>query len=65
MLIGVPAEIKAWERRVGLTPAGAASLVQRGHQVRVQAGAGQSAGYPDEAYEAAGVELVCGPESVF
>ena len=40
MNIGVRKEIKDRENRVGLTPPGAAALVERGHQVYVQAGAG-------------------------
>ena len=38
MKIGVPKEIKPQEARVGLTPAGALTLIQSGHQVSVQMG---------------------------
>ena len=40
MLIGVPKEIKAHEYRVGLTPASVRELVQHGHEVLVETGAG-------------------------
>jgi alanine dehydrogenase len=64
MNIGVPTEIKADERRVALTPAGARELTRRGHRVIVQAGAGAGSGFGDDAYLAAGAE--CGPvEEVF
>lgn len=43
MLIGVPKEIKVYEYRVGLTPAGARELALHGHQVLVQRGAGAAA----------------------
>lgn len=41
MRISVPTEIKSAERRVALTPAGVHDLTGRGHEVIVQAGAGQ------------------------
>ena len=58
MRIGVPTEIKNTEGRVGLTPAGVDALVDRGHQVLVQAGAGRGSRIPDEAYRAAGATVV-------
>ncbi|MFJ4229180.1 alanine dehydrogenase [Paenarthrobacter nicotinovorans] len=57
MRISVVKEIKPQEARVGLTPAGAADLVGRGHTVYVESGAGVSAGYPDELYVSAGAQL--------
>ena len=65
MLVGVPTETKVHEYRVGLTPAGARELSARGHQVRVQRGAGLGAGLADEAYEAAGAQLVDGAAEVY
>jgi len=58
MLVGVPKEIKVQEYRVALTPGGVADLCRAGHTVRLEHGAGQGAGFPDSAYEAAGAELV-------
>ena len=46
MIIGVPKEIKTREYRVGLVPGGAAALVQRGHTVLVEKGAGIGACKP-------------------
>ncbi|ADB51900.1 alanine dehydrogenase [Conexibacter woesei] len=57
MQVGVVTEIKPSERRVALTPAGAAELVGAGHDVLVQAGAGVGSGFGDEAYTAAGAKL--------
>ena len=54
MKIGVPKEIKTDEYRVALTPAGARELVQRGHDVIVETGAGEGSAFADAAYEAAG-----------
>lgn len=65
MRVGVPKEIKSDEHRVGLTPTAAREYVAHGHQVRVERGAGLGAGYTDEAYTAAGAEIVDGAESVF
>lgn len=58
MRIGVPAEIHAGERRVALVPESAGRLVKVGCQVAVQRGAGEAAGFPDAAYEAAGAAIV-------
>ncbi|KAF1691145.1 alanine dehydrogenase [Pseudoxanthomonas jiangsuensis] len=58
MLVGVPREIKNHEYRVGLTPAGARELSSRGHQVLVERGAGAGIGLADEAYDAAGAQIV-------
>ena len=65
MLIGVPAEIKSHEYRVGLTPAGVRELVAHGHRVLVEAGAGQGAGFDDAAYRAAGAALARDGAEVF
>ncbi len=54
MRIGVVTEIKADEHRVALTPAGARELVEHGHEVVVEAGAGAGSSFPDSAYEGAG-----------
>jgi NAD(P) transhydrogenase subunit alpha len=58
LTIGVPAETVVGEARVALTPETAKKLIAQGHVVRLQSGAGVAASVPDEAYAAAGVELV-------
>ena len=58
MIIGVPKEIKNNENRVALTPAGAQELAKRGHEVYVQATAGEGSGFPDSAYEKAGANIL-------
>ena len=58
MRIGVIKEIKDKENRVALTPEGAKTLSEAGHQVRVQAGAGVGSGFSDAAYLAAKAEIV-------
>jgi alanine dehydrogenase len=58
MIVGVPKEVKDRENRVGMTPAGAAELVQRGVQVQVQSGAGEGSGYADAEYVRAGAQIV-------
>jgi len=57
MRIGVAKEIKPQEYRVALTPAGARELVQRGHEVVVEANAGVGSAFLDEAYERAGATI--------
>jgi len=58
MIIGVPKEIKAYENRVGLTPASAQALVQAGHTLWIETAAGMGSGFSDEAYTAVGAEIV-------
>ncbi|EJR67997.1 alanine dehydrogenase [Bacillus cereus VD115] len=58
MRIGIPTEIKNNENRVAMTPAGAVHLVQNGHEVFVQKGAGLGSGFTDEEYVQAGAKLV-------
>jgi alanine dehydrogenase len=57
MRVGVAREIKPQEYRVALTPAGARELVQHGHEVLVEAGAGAGSAFPDDAYERAGAAI--------
>jgi len=65
MIIGVPKEIKNNENRVALTPAGAAELVKRGHEVYVQATAGMGSGFTDEEYVSAGAQMLPTIEDVY
>ena len=57
MLVGVPKEIKVREYRVGLVPANVRELVDRGHQVIVEAGAGAGVGVFDGDYVSAGAQI--------
>jgi len=65
MKIGVPAEIKDQEFRVGLTPAGALTLKQSGHEVFIERNAGQGSGYSDNDYQCAGATVVDTVEQVY
>ena len=58
MKIGIPKEIHPGERRVASTPKVVAQLSKMGFSVAVEAGAGTAASYTDEAYAAAGCEIV-------
>ena len=57
MKVGVAKEIKPDEYRVALTPAGALELVQGGHEVTVETGAGEGSAFPDGVYEAVGATI--------
>ena len=65
MKVGVPTEIKPDEYRVALTPAGARELGEHGHEVYVQAGAGEGSAIADADYEAQGARMLPDAESVF
>lgn len=65
MRIGIPKEIKDNEYRVGMVPAGVHALVDAGHEVVVQEGAGTGSGIPNEDYVTAGARLVPDAASVW
>src|SRR5262249_3425649 len=58
MIVGVPKEVKDHEARVGLLPSGAKALVEAGHQVLVQGGAGVGSSLTDDDYRGAGATVV-------
>jgi alanine dehydrogenase len=58
VIVGTPTETKDNERRVALTPIGAAALTQAGHTVLVQAGAGEGSGFSDEDFASSGARIV-------
>ncbi len=65
MRIGVPSEIKTDEYRVAITPAGVRELTARGHEVLVQAGAGEGSAMSDEQFVAQGARIAPDAEAVF
>jgi len=65
MRVGVPTEIKDDEYRVALTPAGVRELHEHGHEVVVQAGAGEGSAITDDAYEAQGARILPDALAVF
>ncbi|MCL4079123.1 alanine dehydrogenase [Coriobacteriia bacterium Es71-Z0120] len=65
MIVGVPKEIKNNEYRVGMTPGGVREFVHHGHAVLVERSAGEGSSFTDEAYAAAGAELVDTAQEVF
>lgn len=64
MNIGLLKEIKNNENRVGLQPKGVKALVDSGHAVHVQTGAGSGAGFLDDEYVAAGAHMLEKPEEI-
>ncbi len=65
MRIGVPAETKTLEGRVALVPAACADLVNRGHEVYVQSGAGDKSGFNDEQFKRVGVNVVASAKALY
>jgi NAD(P) transhydrogenase subunit alpha len=60
MIISIPKESYAGEKRVALTPESAGHIIKLGHQLRIESGAGQLAEFSDADYTEAGVEVVDG-----
>ncbi|WP_404332140.1 alanine dehydrogenase [Mesobacillus maritimus] len=58
MIIGVPKEVKNNENRVGMTPAGASTLISVGHEIWIEQDAGIGSGFQNEEYLAAGAKIV-------
>ncbi len=65
MRIGVPKEIKNNEYRVGLTPSSVAELVAAGHELFVEAHAGEGIDCPDSAYKKSGATILPSEAEVF
>lgn len=65
MRIAIAKEIKNNEFRVGMTPAGVAELVRRGHQLSVESGAGAAIGLSDELYRHAGAAIISDVEQLW
>ncbi len=65
MRVGIPTEIKNNEYRVAITPAGVSELVRRGHDVLVQAGAGDGSAIPDADFKAAGAQIIDSADQVW
>ena len=61
---GLPRERREGERRVALVPEAAGAVVAAGHRVYVEQGAGERAGFTDEAYRQAGAEIVDGAQAL-
>ena len=65
MLIGAPREIASGERRVAIVPEVVPLLTRAGHRVVVERGAGQRAGFTDDAYKAVGADIIDTPEQIY
>jgi len=65
MIIGVPAEIKNNENRVGITPSGVEALVSEGHDVIIEEDAGLGSGISNSDYTEAGAEIEANKEKLF
>jgi alanine dehydrogenase len=65
MIIGIPKEIKPDEYRVALIPAGVEEMLEHGHAVLVERGAGLGSGISDQAYERAGAKLIGDSKKIY
>lgn len=65
MKVGVVRELKAYENRVAMTPAGVMAMVRAGHEVFVEHDAGLGSGFDDAEYVAAGAKILPTNEEVW
>ena len=64
-VIGVPKEVKEQEGRLSMQPDGVAKLGDHGHEVVVQAAAGEGGGFEDQGYVSCGARVVETADEVF
>src|SRR5258705_7642909 len=62
--VAIPREVKNHEYRVAITPAGVNEFTRSGHEVIVQAGAGDGSSITDEEFAAAGAKIVADVDEV-
>ena len=65
LFLGMPKEISLQENRISLTPDAVSVLVNNGHKVWLERGAGAKANFSDQEYSEAGAEIVQGREEVY
>lgn len=65
LYIGIPRETSYQENRIALTPSSVSVLVNNGHEVIVEAGAGDAANFPDKEFSDAGARIVYSSKDVF
>ncbi len=65
MIVGVPREIKPDEYRVAITPAGVREMVEHGHVVLIESGAGTGSAISDAEFESQGARIVPDAATVF
>ncbi|MCL2013393.1 MAG: alanine dehydrogenase [Oscillospiraceae bacterium] len=65
MIVGIPKEIKAFENRIAILPAGVKSFTAEGHTVYIQNNAGVGSGFSNEEYIEAGAKILNTPEEIY
>jgi alanine dehydrogenase len=65
LFIGLPRETSLQENRLGLTPEAVQHLVSEGHEIVLEAGAGEPSKFADHAYSEAGATIAYSPEEVY
>lgn len=65
LLIGIPKEVSFQENRIALTPLSVALLIEHGHQVIIESGAGDASNFMDFHYSEQGAQIVRDRDAVF
>ena len=65
LFIGIPKETSFQENRIPLIPDAVAQLVNNGHEIYVEAGAGAASNFQDSDYSEAGAKICYSPEEVY
>lgn len=65
MKIGIPKEVKTKEYRVGMIPSGIEQLIESGHEVYIQKGAGERSGFDDADYREVGALVLQSAKEIY
>ncbi|MDD5672431.1 MAG: NAD(P)-dependent oxidoreductase, partial [Candidatus Omnitrophica bacterium] len=65
LIVGIPKEIKPFEKRVGLTPEAVGRLASQSIKVLIEQHAGLLSGYPNQDYEKQGAVIVRGADELY
>lgn len=65
LFIGIPKEISFQENRIPLTPLSVSVLIENGHRVLIESGAGNEANFLDHHYSEQGAEIVHDTASIY
>lgn len=65
LFIGIPKEISMQENRVALTPDSVQLLVNNGHRVVIETGAGKASAFSDNEYSEAGAQIAYSTKEVY
>lgn len=65
LVIGIPKETEFQEKRIALTPLSVSLLIENGHRVMIESGAGDCSNFLDHHYSEQGAQIIYEKEAIF